>query len=99
VETKARRSPCVAQGIPNTMAQLEAQAAAQGVALGTLLSGLSADLVLTASAGAPVVTLKNAAIIEHGYAFGAEPLRQGEVTWVTSRGFTTGAPNAVATVA
>lgn len=90
---------CKAIPIPNTMAQLEAQAAGQGVALGTLLSGISADLTLTGSAGAPVIVLKNAAISEHGYAFGAEPLRQGEVTWETTRGFTAGAPAAVATAA
>jgi len=88
---------CIPVG--NTMAQLEAQAAGQGVALGTLLSNTSADLTWTAAAGAPVIVLKGAAISEHGYVFGAEPLRQGEVTWMTTRGFTTGAPNAVATVA
>jgi hypothetical protein len=90
---------CKCIPIPTTMAQLEAQAAGQGVALGALLSGLSDDLTLTASAGAPVIVLKNAAIVEHGYVFGAEPLRQGEITWMTTRGFTTGAPQAVATVA
>jgi hypothetical protein len=81
------------------MAQLEAQAAAQGKALGALLSGLSADLTWTAAASAPVIVLKGAAIVDHGYAFGAEPLRQGEVTWETTRGFSTGAPAAIATVA
>lgn len=90
---------CKAIPIPTTMAQLEAQAAAQGVAMGALLSGLSADLTLTGSAGAPIIVLKGAGIVEHGYAFGAEPLRQGEVTWETTRGFTTGAPAAIATAA
>jgi hypothetical protein len=90
---------CKAIPIQPTMAQMEAQAASQGVALGTLLSNNVADLTLTGAGGAPVVVLKNAGVTEHGYAFGIEPLRQGEVTWTTTRGFSTGAPAAVATVA
>lgn len=90
---------CKVTPIGNTIAQLEAQASAQGVALGSLLSGLSADLVLTGAPGSPVVTLKSAGITEHGYAFGIEPLRQGEVTFMTTRGFTANAPNVIATVA
>ncbi len=90
---------CKCIPIQPTAAQIEAQAAAQGVQMGTLLSNNVADLVLTGNGGAPIVTLKNAGITEHGYAFGIEPLRVGELTWMTTRGFTTGAPNAVATVA
>lgn len=90
---------CKAIPIQPTMAQMEAQAASQGVALGTLLSNNVADLTLTGAGGAPVIVLKNAGVTEHGYAFGIEPLRQGEVTWMTIRGFSTGAPAAVATVA
>ena len=81
------------------MTELEAQAAAQGVPFGTLLSGNVADLTLTGNGGSPVVILKNAGITDHGYAFGIEPLRQGEVTWTTARGFTAGTPDAVANVA
>jgi hypothetical protein len=82
-----------------TMAQIEAQAAAQGVALGSLLGNLVADLTLTAAgSGAPVIVLKNAALTEHSYAFGIEPLRIGELTWQTTRGFSAGTPAAVATV-
>lgn len=90
---------CKCIPIQPTMAQLESQVAAQGVQLGTLLSNLSADLVLTGNGGAPAITLKNAAISEHGYAFGIEPLRQGEITWTTTRGFTSNAPDSVATAA
>jgi len=80
-----------------TIAQLEAQAAGQGIALGALLSGVSADLTITAPTSGSVV-LKNAGIIEHGYAFGVDPLRLGEVTWETTRGFAAGVAAAVATV-
>lgn len=90
---------CKCIPIQPTMAQLEAQVAAQGVQLGTLLSGLSADLTLTGNGGSPAIVWKGAAITEHGYAFGIEPLRQGEITWTTTRGFTANVPNAVASVA
>ena len=90
---------CTCIPIQPTMAQLEAQVAAQGVPLGTLLSNNVADLVLTGNGGGPVITLKSAGITEHGYVFGIEPLRQGEITWTTTRGFTAGAPDAVASAA
>ena len=80
-----------------SVAQLEAQAAAQGVQLGTLLSNTAADLTITGNGGGSVV-LKSAGIKEHGYAFGIEPLRLGEVLFETTRGFTAGVANAVATV-
>ena len=90
---------CKCIPIQPTMAELEAQVAAQGVPLGTLMSANVADLTLTGNGGSPVIVLKSAGIAEHGYAFGIEPLRQGEITWTTTRGFTAGAPNAVASVA
>jgi hypothetical protein len=96
---KVLQGTCKCIPIQPTMAQLEAQVAAQGVQLGALLSGISADLTLTGNGGSPAIVLKGAAITEHGYAFGPEPLRQGEVTWMTTRGFTANVPNAVATVA
>lgn len=80
-----------------TIAQIEAAALSQGVALGTLLSSSSADLSLTA--GTHSVTLKNAGILDYGYAFGVEPLRLGEITFATTRGFAAGVPAAVAAVA
>ena len=90
---------CKCIPIQPTMAELEAQVAAQGVPLGALMSANVADLTLTGNGGSPVIVLKSAGILEHGYAFGIEPLRQGEITWTTTRGFTAGAANAVASVA
>ncbi|MDB6016035.1 MAG: hypothetical protein JWR19_524, partial [Pedosphaera sp.] len=55
-----------------------------------------ADFTITGS-GISVV-LKNAAMAEHGFMFGREPLRIGEVAWQTTRAFTAGVPGAVATV-
>jgi len=82
--------------IQPTIAQIEA--VMQGRAHGALLSAGAADLVLTESGGG-TVTLKNAGALEHGYAFGVEPLRIGEMAWATTRGFTAGAPAAVGAVA
>jgi hypothetical protein len=90
---------CKCIPIQPTIAELEAQVAAQGVPFGTLLSSNVADLILTGNGGNPVIVLKSAGITEHGYAFGIDPLRQGEITWTTTRGFTAGVPNAVASVA
>lgn len=82
--------------IQPTIAQIEA--VMQGRAHGALLSAGAADLVLTESGGG-TVTLKAAGALEHGYAFGVEPLRIGEMAWATTRGFTAGAPAAVGAVA
>lgn len=90
---------CSCIAVQPTIAQLEAQASAQGVAIGSLLSALAADLTLTGNGGSPVITLKSAGIVKHGYMFGIDPLRLGPMQWKTTRGFTAGAPNAVATVA
>ena len=57
----AFKGQCKCIPIGPTLAQLEAQAAAQGCALGTLLSNTSADLTVTAASSGSVV-LKNAAI-------------------------------------
>jgi hypothetical protein len=88
---------CSCIPIVPTLAQLEAQAAGQGVAFGSLLSGISGDLTFTGAGGGSVV-LKNAGIVKHGYKFGIEPLRMGEVTWETTRGFAAGVAAAVGTV-
>lgn len=87
---------CKCIPIGPTLAQLESNASAQLIAHGGLLSANAADLTLTGS-GISVV-LKNAGLKEHGYAFGVEPLRVGEVMWGTTRGFAAGVPAAVATV-
>lgn len=85
-----------------TLAQIETEAklggtgSGNGAAHGTLLSANAADLTMTGS-GVSVV-LKNAALTESGYLFGAEKLRFGEVGWATTRGFAAGVPAAVSTV-
>jgi hypothetical protein len=79
-----------------TLTQLEAQANAQGSAMGTLLSAAAADLLWTGSAIS--ILLKNAGAMEHGYAWGIEPLRVGEFGWSTTRGFAAGVPADVAQV-
>jgi hypothetical protein len=81
-----------------TMAQLKTQSKVE-TQHGTLQSTNSADLVLTGNGGAPVITLKNAAMSEHGLAFGIEPLRNGEAGWNTTRAFTVGVPQAVGVAA
>lgn len=94
---------CKCIPIQPTMVQVEAQAklggngTGNGTAHGTLLGGNVADLTLTGT-GVTVV-LKNAAIEDSGYVWSNEKLRQGEISFATTRGFTTGVPNAVATVA
>lgn len=80
-----------------TLAQIEAQTNAQGSPFGGLLSSAAADLTLTG--GTSSVVLKNAGMTGHGYVFGVEPLRVGEMAWSTTRGFSSGAPVAVATAA
>jgi len=81
-----------------TLAQINANSQLN-TAHGTLLSAGSADLVMTGNGGSPVVTLKNAGMVENGFAFGIEPLRVGEVSFETTRGFASGVPAAIATVA
>lgn len=59
-------------------------------------SQASADL--TIASAAHTVTLKSAALTSHSVAWGAEPLRINETMWETTRGFTAGVPNNVASV-
>ena len=40
------------------------------------------------------MTLAKAGIISHGHAFGAKPLRNGEVVWESTTAFTTGVADA-----
>ena len=69
---------------------------AAGTAHGVLLSAGGADLTI-AGTGISIV-LKQAAMVESSTAFGIDPLRVGEIAWETTRLFTTGTPNAVATI-
>ncbi len=89
------RAKCIP--VEPTSGNLLAAARFQGFALGRLLSTGSADLVITGSGVS--VTLKNAGLTESALAFGGKPLRNGELVWETTVGFTTGAPAARAVVA
>lgn len=80
-----------------TLAQIETNAKDQGVVLGSLLTTSSADLTLASSAVS--IVLKNAGMKEHGFEFGVEPLRVGEMMWCSGRSFSAGAPSAHATAA
>lgn len=90
---------CRAKCIPveATGAQLDTASKFSGAVLGRLLGDQASDLTITGS-GVSIV-LKNAGIVDHGFAFGAVPLRNGEVTWETTVGFSAGAAAARATVA
>ena len=79
-----------------TLAQIEALQKATNLALGAQLGTGAATLTLTGSSHS--IVLNYASIASHGYAFGVAPLRVGEMTWETVRGFSAGAPAAVATV-
>lgn len=91
-----------ARGIPlgPTIAQIEARMNYQGSGnpLGSLLSDGDDDLVLTGAAPSSVITLKGAAITNWRPVMGATPLLNGEVTWETTRGFSSGTGAAIATV-
>lgn len=67
----------------------------QGYAHGILASAVSNDLTLTSS----VVTIvaKNAFLADSGAVFSREKLRNGEIEFQTTRGFSAGVPAAVAT--
>ena len=81
-----------------TIAQIKA-ASQEETAHGSLASGDSADLVATGNGGSPVITMKNAYLMENGLVFDATDLRVGEATWETTRGFAGGVPAAVSSVA
>lgn len=81
-----------------TLAQLKTQSKVES-AHGSLGSANSGDLVWTGASSGPVLTLKNAFMMDTGVAFGAEPLRFGETSWRTTTGFTAGVPAAIASAA
>ncbi len=87
---------CIPMG--PTLAQVKTELNVEA-AHGTLASAVSGDFVITAAAsGGPLVTLKNAFMVDTGVVFGIEPLRQGETTWRTISGFSAGAAAARAVV-
>jgi hypothetical protein len=85
-------------GIGPTLAQYKTESQEES-AHGILASAVSADLVATGNGGSPVITLKNAYLKENSLVFDANELRVGEATWETTRGFASGAPAAVSSVA
>jgi len=85
-------------GIGPSLAQYKS-ASQEETPHGTLASNESADLVCTGNGGSPVITLKNAALLENGIVFDALDLRIGEATWETTRGFTGGIPANISSVA
>jgi hypothetical protein len=82
-----------------TAAQIESNLFFQGTgaAVGSGIHESVDDLVLTC--GTASVTAKSAALIETGFAFAPSKKRIGETVWETVRGFSTGVPQALATVA
>jgi hypothetical protein len=66
---------------------------------GILASTISGDLVWTGANSGPVVTLKNAYLKGNNLVFSPKLLRIGELTWETTRAFSTGTPAVVASVA
>lgn len=59
----------------------------------------SADLTITGADGQSVVVVKAATLQGAGFNFGSKVVRDGELAWVATRGFTTGAPDALCTLA
>lgn len=94
----AAKVSCIPVG--PTIAQLESNLFFQNhanAAIGAGVHDSMDDLVLTS--GTASVTLKNAALIETGLAFAPSKKRVQETAWETMRGFTTGVPQAIATIA
>lgn len=95
------RASCIPVG--PTMAQIEGQQRFQstGAGIGTDITNPEIatpdDLVLTD--GTSTLTLKRAGLVETGLVFAPSVKRIGPTVWETSRGFSAGAPQALAAVA
>ena len=89
------------RGIPvgPTAAQIDARMLFQGTGnpLGSMLSDGASDMTLTSTAPSVSIVMKGAAITSWRPVMGSVPLLNGEVTWETTRGFTTGTGAAIAT--
>ncbi len=74
-----------------TMAQIDAALFAQGTGAGGgyRLSNNAANLVIT-GANSMTITIGNAALKQAGYIFGGQPLRAGELGWVSTLPIATG---------
>ena len=62
-------------------------------------NALGADLVITGADSSTIVTLKSAKLVRGGFRFGSRILRDGELGWVATRNFSTGAAGALCTLA
>lgn len=93
----AARASCIPVG--PTIAQLESNLLFQGTGadIGVGIHSSVDDLVLTS--GTSTVTLKAAGLIETGLAFAPSKKRVTETVWEATRGFSAGAPQAIAAVA
>lgn len=84
-----------------TWANIEAALKIQGTggARGRSLQAAGADLTITGEDASTIIVLKSANIKTAGYRFGNSVVRDGELAWVTTRAFSTGAPGAIVTMA
>ena len=91
IDFKVRNYRAIARGIAvqPTAAQILSALAVQGVAAGSRLSATANDLAITGTNFA--VTLKKANVTDAGFVFGVDPLRNGEIAFATTLGFTAGA--------
>lgn len=80
----------------NITAALKSQGT--GASRGRSLQAAGADLTITGADGTTIFVLKKANLYEGGFRFGTTQVRNGELAWVTTRTFTTGAPDALMTI-
>lgn len=90
---------CVPLNISQTNIDTQLRIQATGGARGRSYAADGADLVITGADTTTVVTIKGAALKTAGYRFGARTLRDGEMAWVATRGFSAGVAQALVTLA
>jgi hypothetical protein len=70
-----------------------------GAQRGRSLAAAGADLTITGEDTSSIIVLKNANLKEGGFMFGSTVVRDGELAWLATVPFTTGAPGAIMTLA
>lgn len=91
------RASCIPVG--PTMAQIESNLFFQGTPQAAIGAGAHESVDhLTLTSGTSSVVLRSAALVETGLAFAPARKRITETVWETMRGFTTGIPQAIATI-
>jgi hypothetical protein len=80
----------------NITAALKSQGA--GASRGRSLQAASQDLTITGADGSTIIVLKAANLYEGGFKFGTTQVRDGELAWVGSRTFSSGAPESLLTI-